>query len=528
MTFPPRSFLTCAVIALMLCGCGETEPEPARRIDYLLVGGSVFIGGRNGKLENVDVGVADGRIVFVGDARARGLEADNIFDASGLVVAPGFIDPHTHALSELQSATQNSNLNYLTQGVTTVFIGNDGGGPVDVAGRMDELTANGIGTNVAMYIGLGRLREDVMSGENRAPTAGELERMKGHVRDAMDSGAIGFSTGLYYAPDNFATTDEVIELAKVAAGYGGIYDTHIRDESTYNIGLLGAVEEALQIGREAGIHLHLAHIKALGVDVWGESAAVIEMVERARNEGQRVTADQYPWSASGTHLRNTLLPRYVLAGTDNEYLERLRDVALLARIRPEMQENLRRRGGPASLLIVVSNDRSLQGKTLADIAAERNRDPVDVAVDVMLLGPTRVASFNMNQDDIDAFMQRKWVMTSSDGTDGHPRKFASFPKKYRDYVVDRKLLTKESFIYRSSGLAAETFGLGKRGRIEEGYIADIIAFDPDEFGPAATFAAWNQLTQGVVYALVNGTAVLVDGEYTGQLPGVVIKRDHNE
>ncbi|MDE0680923.1 MAG: amidohydrolase family protein [Gammaproteobacteria bacterium] len=525
-TDPIRLPLILLSALLTLGGCGESTntPSGAPGFDILLLNGSVYRGGAGRAFESVDVGIRNGEIAYIGNAHADGVDARRRLDATGLIVAPGFIDPHTHALNELRSATANSNLNYLMQGVTTVFTGNDGEGPASLEETIEHLNSNGIGTNAALYVGHGSLRNSVMGGAYRAPTAEELEQMKSLVANAMESGALGLSTGLYYVPGYFAGTEEVIALARVAAEYGGIYDTHLRDESTYNIGLIAAIDEALRIGREARIPVNIAHIKALGVDVWGESARVIERIEQARKAGQRVTADQYPWPASGTHLRNTLLPRAVLAGAGTDYFERLRAPRILAKIRPEMQENLRRRGGPDSLLIIAADNPDIVGRTLAEIAGERGEDPIDTAVDIMTEGSTRVASFNMHADDIRAFMQQEWVMTSSDGTDGHPRKYASFPKKYRDYVLGEQLLSLEDFLYRSSGLTAETFGLAGRGRIEIGYVADVVAFDPETFAPVATFAAWNELSEGLVYSIVNGQLVVDKGKYTGILPGIVLRK----
>lgn len=519
------AILASASLLLSACQQGTEDVESAIQVDILIRNGSVFSGVAGDTLKPLDVGIQDDKIVYVGDAEKDEVNAATRIDASGLIVAPGFIDPHTHSLSELLSKDQNSNLNYVMQGVTTVFNGNDGEGPSILGDTIRRLEENGIGTNTALFVGHGSLRDDVMNGENRAPTEQELAEMSDLVADAMRSGALGLSTGLYYAPGNFAETDEIIALASVVAEYGGIYDTHMRDESTYNIGLLAAIEETLQIGREARIPVHIAHIKALGVDVWGQSATAIELIENARSQGLEVTADQYPWRASGTHLRNTVLPRETLSGSGNQYLQRLRDPKVLREIRPAMEENLRRRGGAESLLVVVASDPVLMGMTLQEIADSRGQHPIDCAIDIMLDGSTRVASFNMNLEDIEAFMQRNWVMTSSDGTDGHPRKYASFPKKYRDFVVDRGIITIEEFLYRNSGLTAETFGLKDRGRIQTGYAADIIAFDPDQFAPVATFETWNALSTGVRLMVINGQLVLRDGQYMGLLPGkVLLKR----
>ena len=523
--FRTGALAIATILSVAACGQGGHGTDPVLNVDTLIINGSVFSGTAHAGTKPADVAVRGDRVVFVGEPGARAISAVRTIDATGLIVAPGFIDPHTHSLDELLSATANANLNYLKQGVTTVFNGNDGDGPVDFDGLVGRLEQNGIGTNTALYIGHGSLRTEVMNGENRPPTETELARMSGLVAAAMQSGALGLSTGLYYAPGNFATTGEVVALASVAARYGGIYDSHIRDESSYNIGLLGAIDEALTIGRDAAIPVHIAHIKALGVDVWGQSAAVIERIETARSQGQSVTADQYPWRASGTHLRNTLLPRALLSGAADEYRQRLTDPAIVEQSLPAMTENLRRRGGPESLLVVMADDPSIVGMTLAEIAESRRKAPIETAIELILAGSIRVASFNMNQQDIDAFMARDWVMTSSDGTDGHPRKYASFPEKYREYVVGRGVLSLEEFVYRSSGLAAEVFGLDDRGRIAEGFAADIVVFDPAAFAPEASFANWNALASGVRYLFVNGQLALDEGRYTGALPGrVLLKR----
>ncbi len=520
-------FVSACTILLLQPGCeaNKDEPRPATQVDILISNGSVFGGGKSDSLALLDVGIVDGKITFIGHADDEGVVSSRVLDATGLIVAPGFVDPHTHSLAELLSVDKNSNINYVMQGVTTVFNGNDGGDPVLVAETMQRLEVNGIGTNAALFVGHGGVRFEVMGGENREPTADELTQMSALVRGAMQSGALGLSTGLYYVPGHFADTDEVIALAKIAAEYGGVYDTHLRDESTYNIGFLASVEETLKIGREANIPVHISHIKALGVDVWGQSSAAIAMIESARAAGQPVTANQYPWRASGTHLRNAVLPQEAMSGASEEYLQRLKDAQNVAAMRPAIAENIRRRGGPESLLVVIANDPEIVGLTLAEIAAERKQHPIDTAVEIMLAGSTRIASFNMSQDDINAFMKMSWVMTSSDGTDGHPRKYASFPKKYRDYVVEQGIISIEDFLYRSSGLTAETFGLAGRGRIEKDYVADIVVFDPDEFGPAADFKSWNKLSVGLVHSIINGQLIVTDREYTGSLPGLVLRRN---
>ena len=503
--------------ALMLAAC-----KPVLTADYLIENGDVFIGD-NTPTQDFVVAIKDDEVVYVG--KTTSIKADKIIDAQGLYVLPGFIDPHTHSLDELTSNNSETRLNknYLFQGVTTVVNGNDGFGEPDIARIAAELQDAGIGTNTALFIGHGALRQSVMGGDKRAPKVAELEVMKLKIGEGMEAGALGLSTGLFYAPGNFSETEEVIELAKVAAESGGIYDSHIRDEASYNIGLEAAVGEVIEIAREANIPANIAHIKALGVDVWGKSEALINMVEAAQAEGLKITADQYPWRASGTRISNALLPRWVKAGTQSDYFARLSDPKLVDRITKETAENLRKRGGPEAVLITQKNP-DWQGQTLARLAKKYELSPIEMALKIAREGDARIASFNMNADDIDSFMVQEWVMTSSDGSTGHPRKFASYPKKYRDYVINKNLMPVETFFYRSSGLVADTFGLCERGYLKLGYKADIAIIDPDEFTPKADFQNPEKLAEGVVHLFVNGKVAISKGKVGTELSGDVLKR----
>ena len=514
MTAGLRTGASLALLAL-LSGCTPAEPELAA--DLLIANGLVYSGAADAVPAPADVAIRGDRIVFVGDAGSAAVRAARTIDAKGRLVTAGFIDPHTHALGELTSDVDNANLNYLHQGVTTVVVGNDGGGDPDVAALATRLESNGIGTNVAAFVGHGAVRRAILGGDNRAATSDEIAAMQALVAAAMRDGALGLSSGLFYVPGSYADTDEVVALAAIAAQFGGIYDSHIRDESSYSIGLTAAVDEAIEIGRRADIPVHIAHIKALGVDVWGKSATVIEHVEAAQAEGLAVTADQYPWPASGTHLHNALLPKTFLDGERDSYIARLADDSVRDALRGAVSENLRRRGGAEALLIVAAVDDALPGDTLADVAGFLETDPVSAAFELMQGGPVRVASFNMQADDIRNFMRRDWVVTSSDGTDGHPRKFASFPKKYRDFVGDTISLT--DFLYRSSALTADILGLSDRGRLQVGRAADIVVLDLESYAPQADFAVWNRLATGVEYAVVNGELVIDAGKSNGTLPG---------
>lgn len=522
-----------ALMATQLLGaCSGTRPGTAdEAVDVLIVGGTVF-DGSDSPGRPADVAIAGDRIVEVAPDLAGRYRAARTVDAQGLIVAPGFIDPHTHPNTYIRSpeAAVRRNLPWLHQGVSTIFIGIDGGGTPDIAEQAAWFETNGVGTNVAAYVGLGPVRRRVLGDEARAPDPGELQQMREMVAAAMCQGAIGLSTGLFYAPQSFADTDEVVALAEEAAIRGGVYDTHQRDESSYSIGLVESVEEALEVGRRARIPVHIAHIKALGTDVHGSAGRIIERIERARADGLQVTADQYPWLASGTGLDAALLPRWAQDGGRAALLARLEDPATSARIRAEMEENLRRRGGADSLLM-IGDGWPWSGRTVADMATEWQVDPVDAALRIIRTDgtddagpPRKVASFNMHPDDVAAFMRQPWVLTASDGGDGHPRQYASFPEKYARYVVGEGVIDLQAFIHRSTGLTAATFGLEDRGELRPGYFADVVAFDPGRYAPAATYVEPALLSEGVEYLWVNGTAVIEQGQAAADaLPGRVLR-----
>lgn len=450
------------------------------------------------------------------DAAAR-----TVIDARGLLVMPGFIDPHTHA--PVRGSYVTAHRNFLTQGVTTVIVGSDGAGVDDRDDTFADLEANGSGANIAWFAGHGAIRETVMALDDRAPTSEELDTMRAMVAEEMSSGALGLSTGLYYVPGSFAATDEVIELARVAAEMAGIYDTHLRDESSYTVGLIAAVEEAIDIARHASIPVHISHIKALGKDTWGQSAEVVRLVEKARDEGLEITANQYPWRASNVRLASALVPRWVMAGSRDDMRKRLVDPSLTDRIRGEMAENLVRRGGPDAMLITSSHS-AYRGMTLSRVAEILGTDPLSAAIDLVRSEDPNIASFVMNQDDIDTFRVQPWVMTGSDGGRGHPRFSASYPKAWRDFVRERQMLSPEAFVHRSTGLVADTLRLCDRGYLRPGYAADIVVIDEPEFQPLANFQFPDWLSSGVVYLLVNGTLVISDAEQRGRRAGRVLAK----
>ena len=501
-------------IAFLLSAAASAGTAGATRepVDLIIRGGTIYTGSSAPFVG--DVAVAGDRIAAVG-RRLRN-PARRILDARGLIVAPGFIDPHTHLAEPLASDDAQVRLvaGFLMQGVTTAFIGNDGIGNPDIASVLDRARTAPVGINYAAYVGFGPVRRAEVGDTDRPPTAAELARMRAMVASAMCQGALGFSTGLFYAPQNFARTDEVVALAREAGLRGGVYDSHIRDESSYSIGLAASIDEAIAVGRQAGLPVNISHIKALGVDVHGQAANIIQRIEAARRDGQRITADQYPWSASGTTLMAALVPNWAQDGGRAQLLRRLDDPSLAQRLRAEMADNLRRRGGATELLITGGPNR---GRTLADVAGAD--DPVATAIRLIRESDRPVASFNQTDSDIELFMRQPWVMTGSDATNGHPRAYGSFARLYGEYVKRRGVLSLREFIERSSTRTAETFGLVDRGRIGPGAFADIVVFDPRTFSARATYELPNLLAAGVRTVLVNGVAAVEDGALTGAAAG---------
>lgn len=493
------------------------------QLDLLIRGGKV-VDGSGGAPKKADVGIRGDRIVFIGKSSKKNISAARTLDASEMIVAPGFIDPHTHALEDLFDSKLSANENYLMQGVTTVITGNDGDGPLNVAETLGKWTRQGIGTNAGLLVGHGSVRRSVMGNNDVQPSNEQLERMKAVTGQAISEGAFGISTGLFYAPGSFAATEEIIEIAKIVAENGGIYDTHMRDEGSYSIGLLGSIEETIRIAREAKIPVHISHIKALGTDVWGQSKQAVRLIKKARAGKLKVTANQYPYTASGTNLTAALVPRWAEAGGAARLLERIADQNLRARLVAEMEANLKRRNGAEAILITRSRDRQLIGKTLGGLAAERKKTPVETALEIIANGGAGIASFNMSDKDIENFMKQSFVMTGSDGSGGHPRKYGTFPRKLRQYVFTKKMISLPFAIRAGTSLTAETFGITERGLLRVGYFADIIVFDPKVIADRATYEQPEKLAVGMKYVLVNGEIAVAEGSFTGKLAGRALRK----
>jgi N-acyl-D-amino-acid deacylase len=519
-----------AVLATALLGLGIPSHAGVPAADLLIRGGTVYDGASAAPLE-ADVVVDGDRIAYVGPGGDQHFHARRVLDATGLIVAPGFIDPHGHpdGFVTARASRERLVLPWMMQGVSTVFAGVDGAGPpgarTDVAAFFHGLERRPAGVNVGTYVGFGAVRARVLGAQARAPTTAELERMKALVARGVCDGAMGLSTGLFYPPQSFATTEEVIALAREAAVRGGVYDSHLRDESSYTVGLIAAVEEAIRIGREGDLPVHIAHIKALGVDVQGKAPEVIALIEAARSRGQDVTADQYPWDASGSSLEASLVPSWAFEGGRQRMLTRFANAALADRLHAEMADNLRRRGG-AQALMPVAAGKPWSGRRLAAIAADWGLDPIDAALRIMRAQPddTPAISFNMAGGDIELFMRQPWVVTGSDGSTGHPRMYATFPRKYATYVLERHTLSLADFINGSTGRTADLFGIAHRGHLREGDFADVVVFDPERFRPKADYLHPTRLSEGVVALLVNGRLAVDHGRPTGIAAGRPIVR----
>jgi N-acyl-D-amino-acid deacylase len=497
--------------------------------DLILRNGRVVDGSGN-PWYRADVAIRGDRIAAVGDL--EGVRAARELDVSGLYVAPGFIDVHSHAGPGLATPGLSSGVPLLAQGVTTVFVNPDGGGPTDLVAQRAALLRDGLGVNVAQLVSHGSIRREVVGMDNRDPTTSEMDRMRALVRSGMEAGAFGLSSGLFYTPGSFSKTEEVVDLGRVAGELGGAYTSHIRDEADYTVGLMAAVDEVITVAREADIPGVVSHVKALGPHVWGFSAAIVERIDRARSQGIEVYADQYPYEASGSGITSALVPRWAQEGGHEAMVARLRDPELRPRIVAEMWENLDRRGGADRLQFRrFEPDPSIEGKTLEEVAQARHLDPIELSIALLEQGGASFVSFNMNARDVDRLMRQPWTMTSSDGDlvpmgEGvpHPRSYGTYARKLGVYVRDRGVLDLASAVRSMTSLPATVFRVGDRGVLRPGAYADVAVFDLARVRDRATFQEPHQLSEGMVYVLVNGVPAIEGAQRTSALSGRVLNR----
>jgi N-acyl-D-amino-acid deacylase len=547
------------ILLLLTCIPGALFAEQ-QQYDLLIRNGHI-IDGTGSPWYSGDLAIRDGRIAAVGalvDAKA-----EKTIDAAGMVVAPGFID--MLGQSDLSILVNPRLPSKIFQGITTEITGegssaaplNDSIIAADRVGYdhykitpdwrtlgeyFARLERQGIGINVADYVGATQVRRMVLGDVDRAPTAAELEQMRELVRQAMRDGAVGVSTSLQYPPAPYAKTEELIALAAAAARYGGVYATHMRSESDE---IIPALDEAIRIGREARIPVEIWHLKVAGKRNWGRMPEIVAKIESARRSGVDIAADTYAYTAWFNSL-SAMVPPWAHDGGAAKLLERLGDPAARRRIRKDMEtpgswenNSWQEISGPEAILIgAVQNPAllGLQGKTLAQVAKEKKADPIDALLDLLIedQGYTSVAVFGMAEKDVVLALKQPWVSINNDsqGTapDGilgqehpHPRAYGTFPRILRKYVREEKALTLEDAIRKFTSLPAQRMRLGDRGVLKAGAWADVVVFDPARVRDLATFAKPNQLSEGMDWVLVNGVPVIAEGKATGALPGKVLR-----
>jgi N-acyl-D-amino-acid deacylase len=565
------SRISAAVLTVLLgltFGLASCAPEGGR-LDLLIANGRIVDGsGAPGFIG--DVGIRGDTVVRVGDL--NGWTADRVLDASGLVVAPGFIDMHTHADGGLGRPSSNANLNYLSQGVTTVVTGNCGGSAsLHARETKAEWEAEGIGTNAVFLVGHGDIRSEVMGNEPREASQDEIEEMKEIAREAMQNGAWGISTGLEYIPGRYANTEEVIEVTKVVGEFGGVYASHMRNE---NSEIREAIQENVRIGEEAGVPVVVSHFKVTGKSNWGLMEDAVQTIQAARDRGVNIVADQYPYTQSSpigllrsflsipgdlepySELRRArrsgdlseaervaLEERYMeeleRALSDPERRERIREATVVGR--PHDPSAVAMWGWEDFSVLVAEKNRHLEGTNFVDLPGAQSRDVFDDVVELLLDEPDLLYGGGSQSDaDLEHALSQEWVMVSSDGSAGriveesaepvrgHPRAFGSQTKILRKYVREEGLLTLEEAVRKMTSLPASFLGMKNRGILEEGYVADLVIFDPETVQDHATYADSRRYCSGVEYVIVNGSVSIEDGEYVGALNGELLLLTENE
>ncbi len=502
----------------------------AAEFDWLIKGGRIADGTGN-PAYSADVGIKGGRITAIGkDLKG---EAKQVLEAKGLVVAPGFIDVHTHAEGiEKQPLAEN----FVRMGVTTLVLGNCGGSRIDVDKYFNELKDVMVSPNVSTLIGHGTVRGQVMGGSfKRPPTAAEIAKMKALVTKAMEDGAVGMSTGLIYLPGTFSETEELVELTKAITPFDGVYVSHMRSESG---GIMKALEELFRIAREAGVRAEVSHIKLAGKSAWGQTDKVLAAIEAARAEGLDITQDQYMYPASSTGL-SSRVPEWAREGGDQKYRERLVLPELKAKMVAEIKESIAKSGHEDLGYVVIAEyrkNRKLNGLTLAQAAQqERGNTSLDAQIDLLLEitanGGASGVFHSMSEDDLRKYLVHPNTMIASDSGvrafgEGvpHPRGYGNSARALSEYVREQKILRLEDAVRRMTSLPATTFRLKDRGQVREGMWADVVVFDPAKVRDNATFTEPHQYATGFKLVLVNGEAVVKDDAHTQARPGKMVKR----
>jgi N-acyl-D-amino-acid deacylase len=494
--------------------------------DILIVNGRILDGTGN-PWYRADIGIRGDRIVAVG--RLPGARTTTTLDAADRYVTPGFIDVHSHAGPGLLTRELQHGQPLLAQGLTTVFVNPDGGGPVDIGAQRAAYEKQGIGVNVSLFVPHGSIRQQVLAMSDRDPDQAELGRMVDLARQGMEAGAVGLSSGLYYAPGSYSRTAEVVAVAKATAAFGGVYSSHIRDEADYTIGVVAAVEEVITVAEQAGVVGVVSHMKALGPASWGLSKTLVERIEAARTRGVQVFADQYPYEASGTGIVGALMPRSAQVGGRDAMMKRILG-ELRSEIREAVRLNIIRRGGADTLMISRYRvDPSIEGRRLSELAAAAGTTPEEYALQLLEKGDASLVSFNMSEQDIEHIMRQSWTMTCTDGDlvpfgEGkpHPRAYGAFARKIERYVRERGAIGLPHAIRSMTSLPAMVFGLKDRGQIRPGAFADLLIFDPSKVDDAATYQDPHQLARGIDDIILNGRMARRGGRFTATLAGRVV------
>jgi len=556
-----------AAVALVVLLAANGLSAPQQNFDVIIAGGFVVDGTGNPWFV-ADVGVRDDGIAALGDLSQA--SATTRIDAAGKFVTPGFIDLHSHAdegrisLANPDAATAP---NLVTQGITTVVVGQDGRCQCPVGERAELYRDQGVGLNVVQLVGHGTIRAQVMGRQQRAATPEEVEQMVELVRQAMREGAAGLSSGLEYNPGRFSITDEVVALARVVAENGGFYISHERSEGRTPMwwlpsmggqppDLIDAVQETIRIGEETGMPVVASHIKVKGADYWGTAPTVTRLIAEARARGVQVYADQYPYTTTGSDGSTVLIPTWALDDEDGPppdegggrserdfsrrreaFRERLDDPDTNRRIRADIAHEIERRGGPDKLLIVESHNPEFVGLNLSDVVERQQMNAIDIAIMLQLEGldrpgGARMRGFSLDERDVEHYMAQEFTATCTDAGIAlqgqgfpHPRFYGTYPRKLRRYVLDGGVITMAQAVRSSTSLPAQIAGLARRGTLRAGFAADIVVIDPDQVADHATAMEPHQFSTGIDEVLINGQFVVRDGAPTGALAGEVLARD---
>ncbi len=496
----------------------------------LVIGSGRILDGAGNPWYYADLGILGDRIAAIGNL--AGARAKVRLDAKGLTLAPGFIDIHSHGRDGIVAVPAAEN--YIRQGVTTMVEGNDGGGTVPVGPFLTRLAGSRFAVNYATFVGHGSIRRQVVGLENRKATPEEIQKMKELTRQAMLDGAFGLSTGLFYVPGNYAPTEEVIELARIAGAMGGMHISHMRNEAE---GVLDSVRETIRIGEEGGLPTQVTHHKISGVPNWGRSVETLRLVEEARARGVDVTIDQYPYTASSTGTA-AMFPQWAQAGGAKSLMERLDAPETRAKIKAGIVDvlvNSRGGGDPKNVVMASCGfDATLAGKNLAELTAARGvpvtmENAAETAIGIQKKGGCSAIYHSMAEADLERILRSPYTMVASDGgipvfgrAVPHPRNYGAFARVLGRYVRERKAITLESAVHKMSGFPAARLRLMDRGLLAVGMKADVAVFDASAVADRAEFGKPHQYAEGMRHVVVNGSVVLREGKMTGELPGRVL------